>query len=67
MNTLITVTPADGEVPFSKLQIKTRDRPGLLVEIVKVLKDISVNVQSAEVCLCLAANSPSGRPLHFMP
>ena len=49
VNTLITVNPADGEVPFSKLTIKTRDRPGLLVEIVKVLKDISVNVVSAEV------------------
>ena len=49
INTLITVAPADGEVPFSKLTIRTRDRPGLLVEIVKVLKDINVNVISAEV------------------
>ena len=50
MNTLITVNPADWEVPFSKLSIRTKDRPGLLVEVVKVLKDISVNVISAEVC-----------------
>ena len=49
MNTLITVNPADWEVPFSKLSIRTRDRPGLLVEVVKVLKDINVNVISAEV------------------
>lgn len=34
---------------FSTLTIKTLDRPGLLVEIVKVLKDINVNVISAEV------------------
>ena len=37
------------ESAFSTLHIKTLDRPGLLVEIVKVLKDINVNVISAEV------------------
>lgn len=31
------------------MQITTADRPGLLTDIVKVLKDISVNVISAEV------------------
>ena len=39
---------------FSVLHIKTLDRPGLLVEIVKVLKDINVNVISAEVRPCIA-------------
>ena len=33
----------------SIVHIKTRDRPGLLTDIVKVLKDINVNVVSAEV------------------
>jgi UTP:GlnB (protein PII) uridylyltransferase len=33
----------------SLLHITTRDRPGLLVDIVSVLKDINVNVVSAEV------------------
>jgi len=40
---------ADENGVFSKLHINTVDRPGLLVEIVKVLKDINVNVISAEV------------------
>lgn len=33
----------------SVLKVTTRDRPGLLVDIVRVLKDINVNVVSAEV------------------
>ncbi|CAL8469596.1 g9137 [Coccomyxa elongata] len=33
----------------SKVSIRTRDRPGLLTDIVRTLKDISVNVISAEV------------------
>lgn len=33
----------------SVLKVVTRDRPGLLVDIVRVLKDINVNVVSAEV------------------
>lgn len=33
----------------SLLQIETADRPGLLIEILKVLSDISVVVESAEV------------------
>jgi UTP:GlnB (protein PII) uridylyltransferase len=33
----------------SVLKIKTADRPGLLVDIVRVLKDINLNVVSAEV------------------
>jgi hypothetical protein len=33
----------------SVLGISTRDRPGLLVDIVSVLKDVNVNVVSAEV------------------
>ena len=61
VNTLITVNPADWEVPFSKLSIRTKDRPGLLVEVVKVLKDINVNVISAEVGADVHACS-IGRP-----
>lgn len=37
----------------SKVSIRTRDRPGLLTDIVRTLKDISVNVISAEVNPCL--------------
>lgn len=48
MDTEITVEDDEAGV-FSKLFISTVDRPGLLVEIVRVLKDISVNVISAEV------------------
>lgn len=33
----------------SLLKIKTADRPGLLVDIVRVLKDVNLNVVSAEV------------------
>ncbi|KXZ55250.1 hypothetical protein GPECTOR_3g39 [Gonium pectorale] len=33
----------------SVLKIVTRDRPGLLVDIVRVLKDINLNVVSAEI------------------
>lgn len=33
----------------SLLKVSTRDRPGLLVDIVRVLKDINVNVVSAEI------------------
>lgn len=46
-----TIIDVDGDEDDqnSTLFIKTLDRPGLLVEIVKVLKDINVNVISAEV------------------
>lgn len=50
VETVINVT-GDEDAAFSTLTITTLDRPGLLVEIVKVLKDINVNVISAEVRL----------------
>ncbi len=65
-----TVITLDGEEEdsHSTLFIKTLDRPGLLVEIVKVLKDINVNVISAEVptrhhrrCSELTSNQPNYR------
>lgn len=34
---------------FTQLLVNTIDRPGLLTDIVRVLKDISLNVVSAEV------------------
>ena len=34
---------------FTVINLRTTDRPGLLVDIVRVLKDINVNVVSAEV------------------
>ena len=34
---------------FTILNVTTRDRPGLLVDMVHILKDVSVNVLSAEV------------------
>ena len=33
----------------SKITITTTDRPGLLVDIVRTLKDLSLNVVSAEI------------------
>lgn len=34
---------------YSELVVSTLDRPGLLTDIVRILKDISLNVVSAEV------------------
>ena len=42
------VTPEDESGSFSIVHVKTRDRPGLLTEIVRTLKDLNVNVISAE-------------------
>ena len=46
--TTIDVSEADNG-SCSVLDISTTDRPGLLVDIVSVLKDINVNVVSAEI------------------
>ncbi|GAX84153.1 hypothetical protein CEUSTIGMA_g11576.t1 [Chlamydomonas eustigma] len=46
--TSIEVTEAENG-SCSVLKIKTADRPGLLVDIVRVLKDVNLNVVSAEV------------------
>jgi len=51
VDTVITVGGAEDDA-YSTLFIKTLDRPGLLVEIVKVLKDHNDNVISAEVRKC---------------
>ena len=40
-------TPPDS--PFTRLEVTTMDRPGLLVDIVRTVKDCNVNVISAEV------------------
>ena len=34
---------------FSLLYIETADRPGLLLEMIKIMADINVNVESAEI------------------
>lgn len=47
VKTLVTVKPAGGA--RSMLEVTTTDRPGLLVDIVKTLKDLSLNVVSAEI------------------
>ena len=47
VETVITCS-GDEDDAYTTLFIKTLDRPGLLVEIVKVLKDININVVSAE-------------------
>ena len=39
----------DEDEGFSELHVTTTDRPGLLTDIVHSLKDVSVNVISAEV------------------
>ena len=49
MQTTIDVTEAPNG-SCSLLKIVTNDRSGLLVDIVRVLKDINLNVVSAEVC-----------------
>ena len=48
MATVIDVTE-DEDASHSEVFIQTRDRPGLLTDIVRTLKDINVNVVSAEV------------------
>jgi len=48
VQTTIDVVEADNG-SCSILKIKTRDRAGLLVDIVRVLKDVNLNVVSAEV------------------
>eukprot|EP00850_Spirogloea_muscicola_P016492 SM000134S26935 [mRNA] locus=s134:182469:187470:+ [translate_table: standard] len=46
--THISVTPITGE-PRSLLRVETADRPGLIFDIVKMLGDLSINVESAEI------------------
>ncbi len=53
IKTTVEVTEEDSG-SHSKVSIRTRDRPGLLTDIVRTLKDISVNVISAEVIPYLA-------------
>ncbi|KAK9908048.1 hypothetical protein WJX75_002091 [Coccomyxa subellipsoidea] len=48
IRTTVEVTEEESGT-HSKVSIRTRDRPGLLTDIVHTLKDISVNVVSAEV------------------
>ena len=60
----------DEDEGHSELHITTTDRPGLLTDIVNTLKDVSVNVISAEVrtgCqsrLTCAQQGSSSQPLH---
>ena len=49
MKTHVEITPEDESGSFSIVHIKTRDRPGLLTDVVRTLKDLNVNVISAEV------------------
>lgn len=39
----------EGDVPFTRMEVTTRDRPGLLVDIVRTLKDCNIQVR---VCAC---------------
>lgn len=48
VDTYIDVAENDAGT-FTVINLRTTDRPGLLVDIVRVLKDINVNVVSAEV------------------
>lgn len=45
--TSVTVSPVDAA--SSCIHVETPDRPGLLLEIVKVLTDISVQIKSADI------------------
>ncbi|CAL5229552.1 g12901 [Coccomyxa viridis] len=49
VKTHVEITPEDETGSFSIVHVKTRDRPGLLTDIVRTLKDLNVNVISAEV------------------
>jgi UTP:GlnB (protein PII) uridylyltransferase len=49
IKTHVEVTQEDETGSFSIVHVSTRDRPGLLTDIVKTLKDLNVNVISAEV------------------
>jgi len=49
VKTHVEITPEDESGSFSIVHIKTRDRPGLLTDVVRTLKDLNVNVISAEV------------------
>eukprot|EP01018_Ginkgo_biloba_P013148 Gb_06610 [translate_table: standard] len=40
---------ADDGPKRSMLYIETADRPGLLMEIIKIMQDININVESAEI------------------
>lgn len=48
VNTYLDVSENEAGT-FSVIHLRTLDRPGLLVDVVRVLKDINVNVVSAEV------------------
>lgn len=34
---------------FSLLSVETADRPGLLLEMIKIMSDVNINVESAEI------------------
>lgn len=69
IRTLVEVSDVESG-NYSLVRIRTRDRPGLLTDIVKVLKDISVNVVSAEVLLSVLLAVPKEKqaccPLPFL-
>lgn len=46
--TIINIAESDNG-SCSVLKLETNDRPGLLVDVVHVLKDININVMSAEI------------------
>lgn len=50
---------------FSLLYIETADRPGLLVEIIKVIADVNIDVESAEIDTEVSSSSMS--PVRFCP
>jgi hypothetical protein len=58
--TTITIKP-DRTGSRSALQLQTADRPGLLVDIVRVLKDCSLNVVSASVGTTVRRRGRAGR------
>lgn len=44
---------------FSLLYIETADRPGLLLEIIKIMDDINIHVESAEIETEVGSPTPS--------
>ena len=66
VKTRISITQ-DETLTRSMLEITTGDRPGLLVDIVRTLKDVNVTVISAMVLLSGAKEATSIYACYFAP
>lgn len=51
---------------ISLLYIETADRPGLLVEIIKVIADVNIHVESAEIDTEVSSSLPVSASVCFI-